>query len=83
MSAAAQCEMFAAPSPSRAAPSGRWQRDRDGYVALPGAAPLFARKLDAADARLDAGTVVGRDLQRSAIAQLARLAELGCVIWAS
>jgi hypothetical protein len=50
---------------------------------LPGAAPLFARKLDAADARLDAGTVVGRELQRSALAQLASLAQLGCLTWAS
>jgi len=80
---ASQFEMFEAPSRSRSAPCGRWQRDRDGYVALPGAAPLFARKLDAADARLDADTVVGRELQRSALAQLARLAELGCLTWAS
>jgi len=80
---ASQFEMFATESRPRVAPCGRWQRDRDGFVALPGAAPLFARKLDAADARLDAGTVVGRDLQRSALAQLARLAQLGCLTWAS
>lgn len=80
---APQFEMFATESRPRVAPCGRWQRDRDGFVALPGAAPLFARKLDAADARLDAGTVVGRELQRSALAQLARLARLGCLTWAS
>jgi hypothetical protein len=80
---ASQFEMFVTESRPRVAPCGRWQRDRDGFVALPGAAPLFARKLDAADARLDAGTVVGRELQRSALAQLASLAQLGCLTWAS
>jgi hypothetical protein len=80
---ASQFEMFATESRQRVAPCGRRQRDSDGFVALPGAAPLFARKLDAADARLDAGTVVGRELQRSALAQLASLAQLGCLTWAS
>lgn len=83
MSGAEQFEMFAAPPRSRLIPCGRWQPDRDGYVALPGAAPLSARQMDAADARLHADTVVGRELRRSAIAQLARLAELGCLTWAS
>jgi hypothetical protein len=64
-------------------PCGRWRRDVDGYVALPGVAPLFARHLDVADSRLDAGTRVGRELQRGALAQLARLTALGCLTWAS
>lgn len=81
---AAQFELFTAESPSRAQslPCGRWQGDGDGFLALPGAAPLFARHLRVDDARLDAGTVVGRELLRGALAQLARLAGLGCLTWA-
>lgn len=85
MTATLQLEMFSAserPGP-QPLPCGRWQRDADGYVALPGAAPLFARNFDAGDARLDASTRVGRELQRSALTQLARLGALGCLAWAS
>lgn len=83
MKAAEQFEMFAASARPRSLPCGRWQRDRDGYVALPGAAPLLARQLHPADARLNASTRVGRELQRGVFAQLARLAALGCLAWAS
>lgn len=79
-----QLEMFGAARTERPPlPCGRWRRDADGYVALPGAAPLFARQFDADDARLNAGTRVGRELQRGALSQLARLATLGCLTWAS
>lgn len=85
MSGTAQFELFGAgePPPPKRLPCGRWHPDRDGYVALPGAAPLFARDFPAEDARLDADTSVGRELQRAALAQLSRLATLGCLSWAS
>lgn len=80
-----QLEMFSAPRSDepRPLPCGRWRRDSDGYVALPGAAPLFARQLEVDDSRLNASTRVGRELQRGALAQLARLAAFGCLTWAS
>lgn len=85
MTATLQLEMFSAAERPRpqSLPCGRWRRDADGYVALPGAAPLFARHFDAGDARLDASTRVGRELQRNALTQLARLGTLGCLTWAS
>lgn len=85
MTATLQLEMFSAAEHPRpqSLPCGRWRRDAEGYVALPGAAPHFARHFDAGDARLDASTRVGRELQRNALTQLARLGALGCLMWAS
>jgi len=85
VSGAGQFELFAdaAAGAPRSMPCGRWQRDADGYVALPGAAPLFGRHLVPDDARLNGSTRVGRELLRSALEKLRRLAELGCLTWAS
>lgn len=82
--AAAQLDMFElVQRNARELPCSRWHSDSDGYVPLPGVAPLFARHFDAADLRLNRGTRVGRELTRSAHVQLARLAALGCLVWAS
>ncbi len=84
MAASAQLDMFGlVQRNARELPCSRWHPDRDGYVPLPGVAPLFARHFDAADPRLNGGTRVGRELARSAHVQLARLAVLGCLVWAS
>jgi hypothetical protein len=82
MAGSAQLDMFAGtPGGGRELPCSRWHPDRDGYLPLPGVVPLFVRHLDAGDARLNAGTRVGRQLTRGGLAQLGRLAVLGCLTW--
>lgn len=84
ISSSAQLDMFGVePNRGRELPCGRWRPDIDGYLPLPGVVPLFARHLAEVDARLNAGTRVGRELSRGAHVQLARLAALGCLVWAS
>lgn len=83
MSPEAQASLFESPSASAPSfPCDDWETDEAGFVYRFGA-PLFARFLDAADARLDQDTTVGRMLAVSQYRQLQRLELLGCLEWAS
>lgn len=82
MAASTQLALFGGTlAGGRELPCSRWHPDSGGFLPLPGVVPLFARQLDAADARLNAGTRVGRELLRGAHVQLGRLAALGCLTW--